>query len=176
MDFEWYSNKKSSPSGVSFIGSEIGYTREISYPYGFNPPLSTLSQSTGTSQISIDEYSERIDLIRRVASLEKKIDRIEGFFGISLSSINTLGNKKWEVKQPLNVSIEQRLTDEFIACLYDVDLYGYGETIPEALEDLKTVIVNQYDYLLEQECKIGFGSFLKKQMDFFKKFLVKANA
>jgi len=77
-----------------------------------------------------------------------------------------LGDENWELKQPLNIAVEQRSPEDFTACLYDADLYGYGESIPEALEDLKLVIVNQYEYLLQQKDRVELGNPLKKQFEF----------
>jgi hypothetical protein len=91
--------------------------------------------------------------------------------------INTLGSDKWEFrKPPLHVSIEQRGVCDFIACLYDINIYGYGDKIPEALDDLKEAIIDQFEFLLEQESSVKLGNMPKKQLDFLKEIMVEKNA
>jgi len=50
--------------------------------------------------------------------------------------------------------------------LYDIDLYGYGESIPEALEDFKEALINQFEFLKEQDGQIDFGQLPKNQLMF----------
>lgn len=137
---------------------------------------SIIVQSSGTTQSYAEETLHRIDLVQRVASLENKMRRFESLFSVSTVPINTLGNSKWELRQLLSVSIEQRGAEDFVACLYDVDLYGYGDTVPEALNDLKTAIVNQFEYLIRQDKEIQLGEPLKRQLQFLRNILVKTDA
>jgi hypothetical protein len=134
-----------------------------------------IQKSHAASQIDPEQHLNWVDIIRRVAYLEKELERQKSFFVMNTVPINTLGNNKWEVRQPLNVAIEQRGEEDFVACLYDANLYGYGDTIPEALEDLKAVIINQFEYLIGQESKTQIAKRMKKQLNFLKKILVKAN-
>ena len=94
---------------------------------------------------------------------------------VSSVFINTLGSSQWDIKKPLSIAIEQRSDCEFIACLYDIDLYGYGETIPEALKDLRLSIVNQFEFLLSVESEDVLSEPLKKQFGFLKSILSKKN-
>lgn len=135
----------------------------------------TTLQSTGTTQIPVDEQLSGADVIKRVSTLENKLEQLEGLFGVNTVYINTLGDENWELKQPLNIAVEQRSSEDFTACLYDVDLYGYGESIPEALEDLKVVIVNQFEFLLQQKGKVELGKPLKKHFEFLNNILVSLN-
>ncbi len=150
-------------------------------PIGEGIPLQEpfTSQESGTSQIPIaipvELHLSFADLIQRVAAIEDKIVRLDELFSTSIVTINTLGNNKWEFKRPLNVTVEQRGPDDFVACLYDVNLYGYGDSIPEALEDLKIIIVNQFEFLLQQEGELSLGNPLKKQFEFLKNILVDVN-
>jgi hypothetical protein len=142
-------------------------------------------QSSATTQPNIfmqhpANYPQAIDLgnyfQRAIYSLEKRVERMEHFFGVSSLTINTLGDNTWALKKPLNVAIEQRDVEEFVACLYDINLYGYGDTIPEALEDLKAAIINQFEYLIEQEDGIQLGGLLQRQLEFLKDSLAEKNA
>jgi len=99
-----------------------------------------------------------------------------GLFICSTSPINTLANPKWDLKKSLIVAVEQRGREDFVACLYDVDLYGYGDSIPEALDDLRAALVNQLEYLMVQEGKIKLSESLRKQLSFLKSNVVKKNA
>jgi predicted RNase H-like HicB family nuclease len=118
-----------------------------------------------------------VDLEMEIASIEREIESLKNFFTVHTVPINTLSSDKWEFrKPPLHVSIEQRGTYEFIACLYDIDIYGYGDTIPEAIDDLKEAIINQIEFLLEQENSVKLGNMPKRQLDFLKKILVQNNA
>jgi len=147
-------------------------------PNGFSINL----QSTGTTQTSIgmkplqkdfQRIDFGIDVIRRITSIENKMKKLEDFFSINLAPINTLGDSKWELKQGLNVAIERREIDDFVACLYDIDLYGYGDSVPEALEDLKVSMVNQFEYLIEKNEKIQLANSMIKQLKFLKNILVR---
>lgn len=120
---------------------------------------------------------KHIDLEIEIASIENEIVSLKNFFTVHTVPINTLSSDKWEFrKPPLHVSIEQRGPYEFIACLYDIDIYGYGDTIPEAIDDLKEAIINQIEFLLEQENSVKLGNMPKRQLDFLKKIMVQNNA
>ena len=126
-----------------------------------------VGQSTGLDQQrAFEQYSQLRD---RVRFLEKRIVT-------NVIPVHTLGSHKWELKDALNVTVEQRAEDRFIACLYDVDLYGYGETIPEALDDLKEAIVNQLEFLLEEAKTVELGVVPKKQFNFLRRCVVSADA
>jgi predicted RNase H-like HicB family nuclease len=120
---------------------------------------------------------EHINLEIEIASIEKEIERLKNLFTVHTVPLNTLGSNKWEFRRPpLHVSIEQRGVSEFIACLYDINIYGYGDTIPEALDDLKEAMVNQFEFLLEQGSSITLGDMPKKQFNFLKEIVVEKNA
>jgi hypothetical protein len=123
-------------------------------------------QKTGFDQSNYAVAQSRYDLIKRIDTLENKVEKLESFFIVFSVPINSLNNKKFELKKPIDVSIEQRGKVEFIACLYDAELYGYGESIPEALEDLKETAVDQFKYLKKQESEIQLGRLPQKQLEF----------
>lgn len=162
--------------GFFALGGPFKFEDHPMEPRGF-----ITEQSSGTTQpdITVQQpayYPQAIDLgnhfQRAIYSLEKRVERIEHFFGVNNVTINTLGDNTWALKKPLNVAIEQRDAEEFVACLYDINLYGYGDTIPEALEDLKAAIINQFEYLIEQEDGTQLGSLMQRQLEFLKDSLV----
>jgi hypothetical protein len=138
--------------------------------------ITFLKQPTYSDQ-EIAILREHIGLALRIGSIEEDITNLKNFFSVHSVSINTLSNDKWEFrKPPLYVAIEQRGVSEFVACLYDIDIYGYGDTIPEAIDDLKEAIINQYEFLLEQESSVNLGIMPKKQLNFLKEIMVEKNA
>jgi len=128
-------------------------------------PLGQRSGTTG-QQIVV---AEDLGLRAEVRALAKR-------FTTHPVNINTLANDNWELMHPLNVTVEQRAEDEFIACLYDADLYGYGDSIPGALEDLRVIIVDQFEFLLEHERTVELGSLPKGQLEILRRMLVKVDA
>jgi len=156
------------------------------YPFGteqiplsseyFQPQRTVIVQSSGTTQTRVERHLSNRDLIKRVSTLENNLEQLNSLFIISSVYIHTLGSKKWKLIQPLNVTIEQRGSEDFVACLYDVDLYGYGDVLPEALDDLKLAIVNQFEYLLEQKQKMELSSSLLNQVSFFQEILEEIDA
>lgn len=93
--------------------------------------------------------ASRVDL-DSIKSIKSAVEAIKKLFSVSTVPIHTLNNSQWELTSDLLVAVEQRGEDDFVACLYDVNVYGYGDTIPESLQDLKEAIVNQYEYLLSE--------------------------
>lgn len=147
-----------------YIGEQPG-------PNRIPEPIS-ITQSTGIASLTVEHHLSNVDLVQRVSLLENKMEKFERFFSINTASLNTLGSDKWELRQPLIVSIENRGESDFVACLYDFNLYGYGDTIPEALDDLKEALLNQFEYLLEIEGEARLGSSLKRQLKILKNNLV----
>ncbi|MEW6665148.1 MAG: hypothetical protein AB1512_08000 [Thermodesulfobacteriota bacterium] len=139
-------------------------------------PQTPWAQTDPFFQGQITDTLFRVDLVRRIDALEKEIKEIRSFFKVSGVLINTLGSTVWDLKQPLAVAIELRGREDFVGCLYDLDLYGYGETIPEAMEDLKSAIVNQFNYLLGKEKEVELSEPLERQLAFLKNILVPASA
>jgi len=154
-----------SSSGVQGI-------QELQKQSAFQP---FYKQSTASDQEAI--MQEHFDLALRIGSIEEDITNLKNFIAIHTLPINTLSNDKWEFrKPPLHIAIEQRGVSEFIACLYDIDIYGYGDTVPESIDDLKEAIINQFEFLLEQESPLNLGIMPKKQLTFLKEIMVEKNA
>jgi hypothetical protein len=72
-------------------------------------------------------------------------------------ALNDPGDTGWKMTRPIWVTVEQRAPDDFVACFYDADVYGYGDSIPSSLEDLKRHLVSQYEFLLEESKRVELG-------------------
>ncbi len=72
-------------------------------------------------------------------------------------ALNDLGHAGWKMTRPILVTVEQRAPDDFVACFYDAEVYGYSESIPGSLEDLKIQLVNQYEFLMEESQSVVLG-------------------
>lgn len=142
---------------------------------------STISQSIGLQKQEIAIARAEVEnLAARVTALEQEMKQhsnlAPGFMHVQTVPIHTLGPAPWRLKEPLLIAIEQRSENHFVACVYDVDLYGYGETIPDAIDDLKVMILDQFEYLSERQQTVKLGSMPKKQLDFLEDILVKKDA
>ncbi len=123
------------------------------------------------------QQRETGDLTGRIYQLEEETRQFRKFFKISNVPVYTLPSKSVELNNPpLTVAVEQRGADDFIACLYDVDLFGYGETLPEALDDLGENIIAQFQYLSKKQAEIKLGRMPERQLRFLQTILVKSGA
>jgi hypothetical protein len=152
----------------------------LEQPWPPHPPLisvsSVVTQTTGTSQSRIEELAQT-DIVKRLHRIEKDISALKKRLTSTIAVVVTLSSESWELIAPLHITVEQRGDDDFVACLYDIDLYGYGDNIPEALDDLKTVITNQMEFLTGHENRqTEMRISLKKQLNYLKKLLVKTDA
>jgi hypothetical protein len=152
------------------IGSEKSGTLATERDPQYSKP--TISQTTGANQRGWDGA---IDLGRQIEA-ERIIKRLRGLFSVQTVPIHTLASTEWKLAQPLSVSVEQRGANDFIACLYDIDLYGYGDTIPEALDDLKEIILDQFEYLSQRQQTVKLGAMPRKQLEFLANLLVRKDA
>ena len=73
--------------------------------------------------------------------------------------------KEYILNEPLIVTVEHSSKDDFIACFYDVNIYGYGDTISEALDDLKELMIDQLEFLLKEKEQVILGLTPQKQLD-----------
>lgn len=79
-------------------------------------------------------------------------------------ALHDLGDPAWKMTRPILVTVEQHALDDFVACFYDADIYGYGDSIPSSLEDLKRNLVSQYEFLLEESQRVELGVAPEKQL------------
>ncbi|MBU1488003.1 hypothetical protein KKH56_08170, partial [bacterium] len=83
------------------------------------------------------------------------------------------GGSQWKLASPVVVTIEQRSEEDFVACFYDVDIYGYGDSIPESLDDLKLHVVSQLEFLSQEEKRVKLGVFPAKQLAILRNLIMK---
>jgi hypothetical protein len=84
-------------------------------------------------------------------------------------ALNDLGNPAWKITRPILVTVEQHAPDDFAACFYDADIYGYGDSIPSSLEDLKRHVVSQYEFLLQESENTELGPAMAEQFLVFQR-------
>lgn len=86
-------------------------------------------------------------------------------------TLNDLCNAAYRLACPIEVSVEERGDEDFIACLYDAGVYGYGSTIPEALDDLRALLIDQYEHLVTREPRGVLGPVLRRQLRVLERFV-----
>ncbi len=79
-------------------------------------------------------------------------------------ALNDLGTPAWKMSRPILATVEQRASDDFAACFYNADVYGYGDSIPSSLEDLKEHLVSQYEFLSEEAQRVELGPAMVEQL------------
>ena len=100
----------------------------------------------------IDKLDNSIDQVSdKILKLENNL--LENKYHIF--PLNALNSNKWELKNIINIVIEKNNEDEYISCFYEADIYGYGDSIPDAIEDLSNAIINQLEFLTEEEDNLG---------------------
>lgn len=111
----------------------------------------------------------------RLDSIENQLNTASELLNQKIYSIavNNLAPNEWNLDKPLMVTVEQHSEEDFIACFYDADVYGYGDSIPEALDDLKEQLVNQLGFLLEEEKRVTLGPVPRRQLDVLRRHIKK---
>jgi len=111
--------------------------------------------------------------LERITSL---VEHLENEIHSSLRThtvvINDLGMSNMTLSKPVWITVERHAIDDFVACFYDADIYGYGDCIPTSLEDLKRHIVSQYIFLAEHRHKTQFGPSPSKQLEVLSRLIV----
>ncbi len=90
-------------------------------------------------------------------------------------ALNDLGNPAWKMTRPILVTVEQHAPDDFVACFYNADIYGYGDSIPSSLADLKKHLVSQYEFLLEESQRVELGIVPADQLLVLQRIIEKGN-
>ena len=91
-------------------------------------------------------------------------------------ALNDLGATAWKLARPILVTVEQHAQDDFVACFYDADIYGYGDSIPDSLEDLKGRLVNQFEFLLDESQHVELGPKPAKQLRVFAEMAIQGSS
>lgn len=114
----------------------------------------------------------------RLDSIERQLEKVSELLNrqtrrVYSIPVNDLAQNEWKLEKTLMITVEQHSEEDFIACFYDADVYGYGDSIPEALDDLKERLVNQLEFLLEQEKQATLGPIPQKQLDVLRRLIKK---
>ena len=82
--------------------------------------------------------------------------------------LENLRDPRFEVSRPLPVVLEED-DGQFVATWYDADVFGYGDTEQEALEDLCDGIVSLWDVLKREAAGEGLVESLAQQWAFLRR-------
>ncbi len=114
--------------------------------------------------------------LEKLASLVQDLgSQIQTVLRTHTIALNDLGDPAWKMARPIIVTVEQHAPDDFVACFYDADIYGYGDSIPSSLEDLKSHLVSQYEFLLEESQRVELGTAPAEQFLVLQRILEKGN-
>jgi hypothetical protein len=80
-------------------------------------------------EIAFQEQWEK--LRTQMGEIQKELWKLRSTFKVYSIAVNDLGKDEWRLDKPLMVAVEQRSEEDFIACFYDADVSGYGDSIPE---------------------------------------------
>lgn len=114
--------------------------------------------------------------LEKLASLVQDLgSQIQNVLRTHTIALNDLGDPAWKMARPIIVTVEQHAPDDFVACFYDADIYGYGDSIPSSLEDLKSHLVSQYEFLLDESQRVELGTAPAEQLLVLQRILEKGN-
>lgn len=82
------------------------------------------------------------------------LPQIERYFQKKSILMYSLHSPSLKLNEPLAVHLEYD-KEEVVAFCYDLDIFGYGETETEALEDLRKTILDLYYELKENKDNLG---------------------
>ena len=94
-----------------------------------------------------------LDIKRELVEIKKLLQKGVRQTGEVLF-ISDLRSEKYALNRPIPISIRYDATD-VIAKFYDVDMYGVGKDVQEALDDLCAGLVEYYESLATSEEKLG---------------------
>jgi hypothetical protein len=98
------------------------------------------------------QLGERTGVLeKQIAQLQQELQSQRQARAVALSS---LGSSEYRLRQPLWAELDA--SGEFVtAHAPELEEYGTGATEYEALDDLRSVLLDTYTFLLENEAKLG---------------------
>ena len=81
--------------------------------------------------------------------------------------IDSLNSDRYLLKKRISVTIEY-FENTYIATNYDLDIYGYGDSEIEALDELKTLIVEYFEDLKDEK---DLAPLPQKMMTFYREII-----
>lgn len=91
---------------------------------------------------------ELISVKREVMELKARVDNLTQQPAFVTSKIHSLPSEEYELKAPIDVIIEI-YSDEALAVIPELELYGEGRTEMDALSDLKLELIDLYENLVD---------------------------
>lgn len=135
-----------------------------------------VSVDSTNSLIREDAMESETYTIEKLASLVQDLrSQLQTVLRTHTVALNDLGNPAWKITRPILATIEQHAPDDFVACFYDADIYGYGDSIPSSLEDLKKHVVSQYEFLLKESENTELGPATAEQFLVLQRIIEKEN-
>lgn len=114
------------------------------------PPETTDFAPIGQTELAIltSIFKSDVKNIQKIiCELKEEIKNLQGRETIYETSLYDLGNKKYKLRNPINIIIEV-YEDEFIAKFPELEIFGSGNTETMAILDLKNEIIILYDELV----------------------------
>ena len=116
-----------------------------------------------TDAISLEKITSRVELLE---------NKIRTALRTHTIVINDLGISTMALSRPVWITVEQHADDDFVACFYDADIYGYGDNIASSLDDLKQQLVSQFQFLAEQAEETELAPVPREQFEVLKRLIV----
>ena len=115
-------------------------------------------------QQSLDDISSRLEKIEAISN------KLENFVVPQPYTIyiQNLRHSSYHLRYPIPILIEY--DDDIIATYHDIDMYGTGADVQEALADLCAAIVEYYETLKDDEENLGLLT--AQHYAFLKQFIV----
>jgi hypothetical protein len=162
--------KAEQPCDEEFRGVRINIHPRASAGYPENWPENVPSAIQELVQ-AVSERELRIDLLEIVVNeLKASLRKIQSQQS-SIAAINTFHPEPYELLKPLFISL-QPVEMGFIAGWHDANIYSSGETEEEAVQNLKSQILDFFDSL-SGEAPEKLGPEPKKQFSILGAFIRK---
>lgn len=124
-----------------------------------------------TASYHLIESSAYENIMHQLKNIEEKVEFLINKISTVSIALNTLNSDTWSLAKPLIINFEQRDEEEFVACFYEANIYGYGNSIPEAIEDFQLALTYQFEDLLQDKEEI-LGPMPQKQLTILKDIII----
>ena len=103
------------------------------------------------AEVTMDQLHHEIQELR--SFLQEQADT-EGIRAPKTIFVDNLRSDLYRLSHAIPVTIEYE-EDTVLAFFYDLDLYGLGDEISEAIDDLCATLIEYYEMLLEEQDRLG---------------------
>ncbi len=87
-------------------------------------------------------------------------------------AINTLVSTEYRLKGPIFIIMEEKLDGSFLACFHEASIYSSGDTVHDAIRNLKKQLIDYYEMLSKEEEVLS--SFCKDQLALLREIIENA--